>query len=752
MKRQFVIRAIVLAMLLMLIPAAPLAAAPRCFPDTAGVSACIDGRIRTFWERNGGLAVFGFPLASATEQASDDGPITVQMFERARIEVHPRQRAPYDVQLGRLGFDALVRRGEAPAAPDQPRAGCRFFTATNQNICSPFLDTWRRYGLDLGQPGVSEAESLALFGLPLGPAHVEQLGDGTSAMIQWFERARFEDHGAQGVLLGLLGRELGAKTETALPVAPVSIGDRGGFVVVNGDQFTRLGQTIQLKGVNYYPQGRPWAEMWQYWDGVQAERELRQARDQLGINTIRVLLPYDISTSGKSAGKVTPEILRSLRELLQVAGSLNIRVIIALFDFYNGFPPPGSLEEQDHIAYLETLIGNFVGDDRIIAWDVHNEPDHYGTWKEEHADRVLLWLGRMADTIHRLAPNHLVTVGMGEYQSFWRIGPDGRRPVDYIDFVSLHNYNAADAARQLDELRTYTKKPIVIGEFGWPTGPMCAVPGYTEAQQAWVYRETLRQSAGRVAGVIGWTLRDYDPLLTTRWETREEFYGLVRPNGTLKPAADALRDYPAAALPSVVTTNLPLTTVEPKTAGDKNAPQIIQATGHSVKGPFRRAWLLLGGQSSFGAPIAEAFIRESERGPMVVQYFEAAVLEIPVGLAVDPGSLEQLQIDILRASMRVQALGEIYVGAVSAGDRGQYFAAGAHKIGNPFQNFYRVYRGQWRFGSAISEPFSEIVNGVPTVVQYFQFGRLEVNAATGNIEASRFGRRAYDDLCRANGQ
>jgi hypothetical protein len=27
-------------------------------------------------------------------------------------------------------------------------------------------------------------------------------------VVQWFERARFEDHGSDGVLLGLLGNEL----------------------------------------------------------------------------------------------------------------------------------------------------------------------------------------------------------------------------------------------------------------------------------------------------------------------------------------------------------------------------------------------------------------------------------------------------------------------------------------------------------------------------------------------------------------
>jgi hypothetical protein len=39
------------------------AAAERCFPQTGQ---CISGRFRTFWEENGGLEVFGYPLTSAT--------------------------------------------------------------------------------------------------------------------------------------------------------------------------------------------------------------------------------------------------------------------------------------------------------------------------------------------------------------------------------------------------------------------------------------------------------------------------------------------------------------------------------------------------------------------------------------------------------------------------------------------------------------------------------------------------------------
>src|SRR5262249_29794222 len=37
----------------------------RCFPETGF---CITGRVREFWEQNGGLAVFGYPLAQQQQE------------------------------------------------------------------------------------------------------------------------------------------------------------------------------------------------------------------------------------------------------------------------------------------------------------------------------------------------------------------------------------------------------------------------------------------------------------------------------------------------------------------------------------------------------------------------------------------------------------------------------------------------------------------------------------------------------------
>jgi hypothetical protein len=199
----------------------------RCFPETGY---CISGRIRTFWERNGGLPVFGFPLGPQQEEVVEGRGIQVQWFERNRLELHPQNAAPYDVLLGRLGAGRLEQQRRDwrgfPAGGAQP--GCRFFPETGHSVCGRILETWRASGLEFdGRAGISEAESLALFGLPLSGLVSERLGDGRTYQVQWFERARFELHPENrrpyDVLLGRLGAEIreqpGAAPQPAQPTA-----------------------------------------------------------------------------------------------------------------------------------------------------------------------------------------------------------------------------------------------------------------------------------------------------------------------------------------------------------------------------------------------------------------------------------------------------------------------------------------------------------------------------------------------------
>ena len=52
------------------------------------------GTFRQFWEQNGGLRVFGFPITEEFSQTSPEGTFTVQYFERNRFELHPEKQRP----------------------------------------------------------------------------------------------------------------------------------------------------------------------------------------------------------------------------------------------------------------------------------------------------------------------------------------------------------------------------------------------------------------------------------------------------------------------------------------------------------------------------------------------------------------------------------------------------------------------------------------------------------------------------------
>lgn len=192
-------------------------AASRCFPETGF---CISGRLREFWEQNGGLPVFGFPISAQGSFATQDGQtVQAQWFERQRLELHPQNARPYDVLLGRLGVDRLNQQGRdwfsfpkaSPESANQP--GCVFVARTQHSVCEPFRSYYQRYGLEFdGRPGFSIEESLALFGLPISEAAPEVGSDGVQRLTQWFERARLELHPNQpaqfNVLGGLLGTEV----------------------------------------------------------------------------------------------------------------------------------------------------------------------------------------------------------------------------------------------------------------------------------------------------------------------------------------------------------------------------------------------------------------------------------------------------------------------------------------------------------------------------------------------------------------
>ncbi len=175
------------------------------FPETGHN---VRGEFKNYWDRNGGLAVFGFPISEEFTEQTPEGSFTVQYFERQRFEFHPEKAAPYNVLLGRLGDSVLRDRGDDwfNFPKGQPENGCLFFEQTQHKVCGEFRKYWENNGLN--DPALSKYDrSLQLFGLPLSEPTTETNRDGATVTTQWFERGRFEYHEGSGVLLGLLAKE-----------------------------------------------------------------------------------------------------------------------------------------------------------------------------------------------------------------------------------------------------------------------------------------------------------------------------------------------------------------------------------------------------------------------------------------------------------------------------------------------------------------------------------------------------------------
>lgn len=162
---------------------------------------------RYYWERNGGLAQFGYPLTEEFREVNpaDNKEYTVQYFERARFEYHPEHRGTqFEVLLGLLGNQLTADRAfpKAPANSAPPAAGARYFPETRQWVSGQLLKAWTERG------------GLMRYGYPISPEFDEvNLDDGKTYRVQYFERHRLEVHPElrgtpHEVMLGQLGRQV----------------------------------------------------------------------------------------------------------------------------------------------------------------------------------------------------------------------------------------------------------------------------------------------------------------------------------------------------------------------------------------------------------------------------------------------------------------------------------------------------------------------------------------------------------------
>ena len=250
-----------------------------------------------------------------------------------------------------------------------------------------------------------------------------------------------------------------------------------------------------LVGANYNPVSAINAiEMWQAdtFDPRQIDRELGWAAG-IGMNTMRVTL-HDLVWQQDPEG-----YKKRIDEFLTIAARHRIKPMFCLFDSVWDPDPklgkqrdpkpgvhnsgwvqgPGRAALQDpsqHArfeAYVRGVVGAFAKDERILAWDIWNEPDNmnngsYGDKEPKNkVDLVLALLPKVFAWAREAAPTQPITSGpwKGDWSTHEKMSPTDRLLVEQSDIITFHNYDhPSELEKRINWLKRYNR-PMICTEY-----------------------------------------------------------------------------------------------------------------------------------------------------------------------------------------------------------------------------------------------------------------------------------------------
>lgn len=250
-----------------------------------------------------------------------------------------------------------------------------------------------------------------------------------------------------------------------------------------------------LVGSNYLPASAiNQLEMWQAetFDPQEIDKEFGWA-ESIGMNTMRVFLHDLVWQQDSKAFK------NRIDAFLTIAAKHHIRPVLVLFDscwdpspkLGPQHPPipgvhnsgwvqsPGAAalgdpaQESRLRAYVQGVIGAFANDQRVLAWDVWNEPlatneGSYGNRELKNKEqRVLELLPKVFTWAGAANPSQPLTSGLweGDWSSPEKFDAVTRIQVEGSDVLSFHNYGwPEDFERHVRWLENY-HRPIICTEY-----------------------------------------------------------------------------------------------------------------------------------------------------------------------------------------------------------------------------------------------------------------------------------------------
>jgi endo-1,4-beta-mannosidase len=364
--------------------------------------------------------------------------------------------------------------------------------------------------------------------------------------------------------------------------------------------------TFEL-GINYWPK-RSAMWMWREFDIGEVRDDMAQIAN-IGFGVVRFFaMTRDFLPAPMT---VAPQMIRRLEQVAVAARDAGLKSMPTLVTInmsgrfwwpqwmIDSAGVPANLFSDPEILRSQALLvgacaGALSGDESIRAFDLSNEIDD--AQQPLSRDAGWLWASLLANAIRRAAPGipvqigaHLLSLTTPEYLRI-----DDLAGVADDDVMHAYPLYCRTARSFLDpELVPFScaltsglagnARPTLMQEFGLCTAPPGS-PGVSitddflgrplnqylasEDEAATYYSEVLeRLFATGAAGAYAWCHADYDPRLFDRspisTAVRERTFGIVRSDGSEKPAADVFRkfaqrrdaaifDQPAVAIPQIL--------------------------------------------------------------------------------------------------------------------------------------------------------------------------------------------------------
>jgi hypothetical protein len=249
-----------------------------------------------------------------------------------------------------------------------------------------------------------------------------------------------------------------------------------------------------LVGTNYLPSTAiNQLEMWQAdsFDAKRIDQEFAWAA-AMGMNTQRVFL-HDLLWQQDAAG-----FKRRIGQFLDIAARHGIKPMFVLFDscwdpnpkLGPQHPPipgvhnsgwvqgPGAAAMSDRSqharleAYVKDIVASFAHDNRILAWDVWNEPDNFaGQYPDDTKVKianVTELLPKVFDWARSANPSQPLTSGVWhnpDWNALERLNPIERTQITQSDIISFHDYGWPERFEaRVKELQVYGR-PILCTEY-----------------------------------------------------------------------------------------------------------------------------------------------------------------------------------------------------------------------------------------------------------------------------------------------